>query len=115
MKIILFWYELHTVVPGATVFGKVDANSEFWQIPLLEDSRLLMTFLTPYRRYCFSKLPFGISSAPELFQSQMNKILEGLEGNLCHMNDVLIYGADQAQHDSYLKAVLERLQMAGVN
>ena len=44
----------------------------------------------------------------------MNKILEGLEGNLCHMDDVLIYGADQAERDSHLKAVLERLQTAGV-
>ena len=44
----------------------------------------------------------------------MNKILEGLEGNLCHMDDVLIYRADQAEHDSHLKAVLERLQTAGV-
>ena len=99
---------------GATVFSKVDANSGFWQIPLSEDSRLLTTFITPHGRYCFNKLPFGISSAPELFQSRMNKILEGRQGNLCHMDDVLIYGADQAEHDSRLRAVLERLQTAGV-
>ena len=80
---------------GATGFSKVDANSGVWQIPLSEDSRLLTSFITPHRRYCFNKLPFGISSAPELFQSRMNKILEGLEGNLCHMDGVLIYGADQ--------------------
>ena len=99
---------------GATVFSKVDANSGFWQIPLSEDSRLLTTFITPHGRYCFNKLPFGISTAPELFQSRMNRILEGLEGNLCHMDDVLIYGAGQAEHDSCLRAVLERLQTAGV-
>ena len=51
----------------ATVFSKVDANSGFWQIPLSEDSRLLTTFITPHGRYRFNKLPFGISSAPELF------------------------------------------------
>ena len=99
---------------GATVFSKVDANSGFWQIPLSEDSRLLTTFITPHGRYCFNKLPFGISSAPELFQSRMNRILEGLEGNLCHMDDVLIYGTGQAEQDSRLRAVLERLQTAGV-
>ena len=44
----------------------------------------------------------------------MNRILEGMEGKLCHMDDVLIYGADQAEHDSHLRAVLERLQTAGV-
>ena len=99
---------------GATVFSKVDANSGSWQIPLSEDSRLLTTFITPYGRCCFNKLHFGISSAPKLFQNRMNSILEGLEGNLCHMDDMLIYGADKAEHDSRLKAVLESLQMAGV-
>lgn len=42
---------------------------------------------------CFNKLPFGISSAPELFQWRMNQILEGLEGVLHQMDDVLIFGA----------------------
>ena len=98
---------------GATVFSKIDANCGFWQIPLTERSRLFTTFITPFGRYCFNKLPFGICSAPEHFQKQMNKILSELPGVLCHMDDVLIFGGTQQEHDERLHKVLQKLQSAG--
>ena len=99
---------------GATIFSKLDANSGFWQIPLTEQSRLLTTFITPFGRYCFNKLPFGITSAPEFFQKQMSTILTGLEGVLCLMDDILVFSKDRAEHDKRLHNVMNRIQQAGV-
>ena len=99
---------------GATLFTKLDANSGFWQIPLSESSRLLTTFITPFGRYAFKKLPFGISSAPELFQKRINLILEGLEGVVCQIDDILVFGKDQEEHQRRLAKVLERLESANV-
>ena len=65
----------HTLaqLQGAGVFSKLDANSGFWQIPLSNESALLTTFITPFGRFCYNRLPFGITSAPELFQKECQR------------------------------------------
>ena len=93
---------------------KLDANSGFWQIPLDTESRLLTTFITPFGRFCFNRLPFGISSAPEIFQRMMSDVLEGLDGVICHMDDILIHSATLEEHNRQVRAVLQRLQEAGL-
>ena len=99
---------------GAKIFTNLDANSGFWQIPLSQPSRLLTTFITPMGRYCFNKLPFGISSAPEHLQRRMSELLLGLQGVQCQMDDILVFGRDQAEHNARLEAVLRRIEEAGV-
>ena len=80
---------------GTRIFSKLDANSGFWQIPLVPASRLLTTFITLFGRFCFNKLPFGISSTPEDFQKRMSQILSGLEAVVCQMDDVLVFGSNK--------------------
>lgn len=101
-------------IRGSRLFSKLDANSGFWQIPLAEESRLLTSFVTPFGRYCFNRLPFGISSAPEVFQRTMSSVLEGLDGVICHMDDTLIHGTTQEEHDTRVRKALERIQQAGI-
>ena len=60
---------------GARYFWKIDANSGFHQIKLSKDSAYLTTFITPFGRFCFKILPFGISSGPEIFQARSAKFL----------------------------------------
>ena len=87
------------------VFSKLDCNSGFHQIPLSPDSMLLTTFTTPYCRFCYTRLPFGICSASEVFQKRMTDILGDLDGYVCLIDDVLIFNKNQAEHDARLRAI----------
>ena len=100
---------------GSVIYSKLDGNSGFWQIPLDDESKLLTTFISPFGRFCFNRLPFGISSAPEIYQ-RMSIVLQGLEGEgvICHMDDVLIHGHSEAEHNERVRQVLERLREAGL-
>ena len=106
--------ETLALLSGAQLFSKLDANNGFWQVPLTEESRHLTTFITPNGRFCFNKLPFGICSAPEHFQRVMSRILSGLEGVVCLIDDTLVFGHTKEEHDRRLTAVLTRLETAGV-
>ena len=90
------------LLSGATLFSKLDANSGFWQIPLSKESRPLTTFITPFGRFHFSKLPFGISCAPELFQRRMNQMLEGL-----YAADALSCAPTQGESEEELQEEVE--------
>ena len=88
---------------NAKVFSVVDASNGFWQVELDEPSSYLTTFATPFGRYRWKRLPFGISSAPEEYQRRMQEALEGLEGIAICADDIIIYGCgnnyEQAEHD----------------
>lgn len=98
----------------AKVFTKLDANCGFHQIPLDTASQRLTTFITPFGRYCYRRLPFGISSAPEYFQKRMSQVLDGLKGVICMIDDVLVFGSTREEHDSRLLAVLQRIDQSGI-
>ena len=100
--------EVAAELEGATVFSTLDASSGFWHIKLDEESSKLTTFNTPFGRYRFLRLPFGLNSAPEVFQRRMSQAFDDIDGTSIIMDDILIWGKDVAQHDHRLRQVLQR-------
>ena len=106
--------EILPKLSGAGFFSSLDAASGFWAIPLDPASQKLTTFITPFGRYCFNRLPFGISSAPELFHRQVCELLGDLDGVCIYMDDILVYGSTKEQHDARLEKVLKVIKDSGL-
>ena len=106
--------QLFASLHGAKYFSTLDAASGFYQIPLSEDCSSLTTFISPFGRYRFKRLPFGITSGPEVFHRAMQHILAGQAGAECYMDGILVWGSTKEEHDTRLRDVLNRCRDEGV-
>ena len=106
--------EISTRISGATLFSKLDANHGYWQIPLDEESSLLTTMNTPFGRYRFKRLPFGIHSAQEVFHKRINQAFDDIDKVETDIDDILVWGQTKEDHDRGLISTLERTRKIGL-
>lgn len=95
---------------GAKYFSTLDAKQGFWQVKLHPSSTDLCTFNTVYGRYKFLRMPYGISSASEIFHKRLYSHFDDIEGVVLFVDDLLVYGHTKEIHDQRLRAVLRRCQ-----
>ena len=104
----------------AKVFTKVDARNGYWHVQLDDESSNLTTFDTPFGRYRWRRLPFGVSVASEMFQKRLNQALDRLDGLLTVHDDKVIYGVGDtveeasADHKRKLQQFLQQCRERGV-
>ncbi|KAH0821232.1 hypothetical protein GEV33_001559 [Tenebrio molitor] len=84
------------------------------QCLLDEKSKALVTISTHKGLYQYTRLPFGVASAPAKFQKIMESLLADLEGVVCFLDDVLICGKDKQESVQRIEAVLSRLRENGL-
>ena len=100
--------EVITRMPNAKIFSILDVNSGYWQICHDHDSAKLCTFNTPYGRYMFKRLPFGLLASQDIFRKAMSEMFEDIPGVEVIVDDILVWGENEEQHDARLIKVLER-------
>ena len=87
--------DLLATLPGGKKFSKIDLSQAYQQMVLEPDHR---KYAAINMHLEYTQLPFGIASAPALFQQQMEKILQGIPNTTCYLDDVLITGHDDKKH-----------------
>ena len=92
-------------IPDAKVFSVLDAKSSFWQIPLEKESCELTCFATPFGRYVFNVLPYGVTVGSEVYQRTIQHLFMNAPCEAV-IDDILVRGKNLHDHDKMLKQVL---------
>ena len=105
--------DLFATLANGTLFTKLDLSQAYLQLQLDEASMPYVTVNTHQGLYQYTRLPFGVASAPAIFQRLMDTILQGIPRVICYIDDILVTGTSDKDHLSNLGEVLKRLEDCG--
>lgn len=105
--------EIFAKLNNGKIYSKIDLAEAYLQIEVSEESKELLTINTHRGLFVFNRLPFGVKSAPAIFQQVMDSMLTGLEGTVAYLDDILVMGSNQEDHKKNLFAVLKRIEDFG--
>ena len=106
--------DLLAALSGGTVYTKLDMSQAYQQLELDEDSKRFTVINTHKGLFTYNRLPFGISSAPAIFQRVMESLLQDIPNVAVYIDDILVAGKSHAEHIHTLEKVFSRLHDAGL-
>ncbi len=106
--------DLFSVLSSGQKFSKLDLACAYQQLCLDKKSKDYVTINTHRGLYRYTRIPFGVASAPAIFQRVMEQILQGVPGVVCYLDDILIISQNDQKHYKSLQEVMKRLQESGL-
>jgi hypothetical protein len=104
--------DMLNMLAGARVFSSLDLMQGYYQVRIQDTDCPKTAFKTPFGSYEFRVLPFGLTNAPAVFQSMMNRIFGPYLGQfvLVYLDDILIFSRSAEEHETHLAQVLAKLR-----
>lgn len=100
---------------GFTYGTSLDLNMGYYHIELHPFSSQLCTFVLPWGKYEYTRLPMGLCNSPDIFQEKMSELMAGLEFVKVYIDDLLVLTkGDFEDHLVCLGRVLDRIAQAGL-
>ena len=104
--------ELFSRVAKSSWFSRIDLKEAFYQIKLEDKSKPLTTFISSKGLFQFNVLPFGLASAPAIFNDLMQNLLAQCSNVIVYFDDVLVHAATKTVHDRALAAIQSILRQS---
>lgn len=92
---------------GKKHFSVVDTKKGYWHVELDHESSLLCTFNTPFGRYRFKRLPFGVIVSQDIFQRKLDQVYQGIPNVTGIADDLIIFGSTPQEHDKAFIQMME--------
>jgi hypothetical protein len=104
--------EIATTFNGFEEFSVIDLKDAYLQLEVEPVSRKYLVISTHRGYFQYTRLPFGVASAPSLFQAYMDKLLAGIDGVACFLDDIVTGGRTRQEHLVRLRLIFTRLRQA---
>ena len=102
-------------VGQSKVLSKIDLAKGYYQVRVAAGSKEKTVFISPYGKYEFSCMPFGLRNAPAVFQQMMDSVLgECYDCSATYIDDIIVFSEDWASHLVDLRKVLGVLGKHGL-
>ena len=107
--------DIFSKLNGATYFTTLDLRTGYHHIPLDKPSIPKMAFNSPFSKFEYVKVPFGLVQAPAYFQELMPGILQDFLFAIAYLDDIIIFSKTPQEHLSHIRMVFKKLKLANLS
>ena len=101
--------DIFSTLNGAKYFSTLDLGAGYHHIPLDRSSIPKTAFNSPFGKYEYIKVPFGLAQAPAYFQELMTRILKDFDFTIAYLDDIIIFSRTVEEHLSHIRKVFKKL------
>ena len=104
--------KMYMKLEGANYFMTLDLCSRYYHITLASEAKAKTVFVTPFGKYEFNKVPFGLAQAPAYFQELIQKVIGNIPYTMGYLNDIIIFSNLEEEHLQHIADIFEKLHKA---
>ena len=107
--------EMYANLCGAKIFTTLDLQSGYYDLTLDKDSKAKTAFVTPFSKYEFNAVPFGLAQAPAYFQQLISMVLQDCSNFvMVYLDDIIIFSRNEQEHLKHIEIIFKKLKEAGL-
>ena len=107
--------EMYSNLHGTKIFTILDLHSGYYHIALDNESKAKTAFVTPFGKYEFNSVPFGLAQGPAYFQQLISIVLQDCSNfAMAYLDDIIIFSQNECKHLNHIEIIFKKLKEVGL-